>query len=695
MDVTYTDSAMKDLGELRGFRLDMEEGDERNDFELSLDIEGALRLEPGAIVYADGTEWGGVVDAVESSPADGLVRYTGRTWTGVLADKVLEPDAGQSHLAVSGEANAALLLLVERMGLSGRFTAPASDSGVRVSHTFERYCTGYAGIRAMLAASGAKLIVRCSAGVVELSAAPLADYSDGPDSDRADVSVRRVARPYNHLVSLGSGEGAQRAVRHDYADEEGNVSQTQTLFGLDERTAVYDYSNASAEELDEKGPEKLRELQEGSSWDASLLEGWEYDIGDVVPGIDILTGEEVHATVGGKIATVTDRGCSVEYRAGGTAFDASLSGSSEGSGGGVSYAAGKGISIVGRTINADVDSGDLEAVRETAESAYSTASGASAALAGKADKAHGHAIAEVSGLQAALEEKQPKGDYAEEGHEHSATDVTSGTLPVARGGTGAATKADAVANLLGSLSENTTVPNDENAVAQYVRATGVPGYYTFKSVWAYIKGKADALYAKVSHSHSAADITGGTLPLERGGTGAATAKAANYAILNSAELVEDEMTDDYTFAVVFGPSYSSSTRGALYKRTGSNVWAWIKKKADALYALKSHAHRYAGSDAEGGAANSAKECTGNSATAAKLKAARRITIAGAVRGSVEFDGSKDVTMTVQGDGEAANFLAAHPVGSTFEHPDNPGVTYGGTWRKQPGNMGCLKWERTA
>ena len=130
MDVTYTDQNLEDAGELHGFRLDIEEGDERNDFELSLDIEGDLRLETGALVYADGTEWGGVVDACESVPADGLVKYTGRTWTGVLADKILEPDPGQSHLAVSGDANAVLSQLIARMGLSGRFAAPAEASDI-------------------------------------------------------------------------------------------------------------------------------------------------------------------------------------------------------------------------------------------------------------------------------------------------------------------------------------------------------------------------------------------------------------------------------------------------------------------------------------------------------------------------------------------------------------------------------------
>lgn len=43
-------------------------------------------------------------------------------------------------------------------------------------------------------------------------------------------------------------------------------------------------------------------------------------------------------------------------------------------------------------------------------------------------------------------------------------------------------------------------------------------------------------------------------------------------------------------------------------------------------------------------ATSASKCTGNSATATKLATARKITLSGAIRGSVSFDGSSDVTI---------------------------------------------------
>ena len=46
----------------------------------------------------------------------------------------------------------------------------------------------------------------------------------------------------------------------------------------------------------------------------------------------------------------------------------------------------------------------------------------------------------------------------------------------------------------------------------------------------YLWGKLKAVFSAIGHKHSAADITGGTLPVARGGTGAATAAEALAAL---------------------------------------------------------------------------------------------------------------------------------------------------------------------
>ena len=386
-DICYTDSRRIDAGVLLGASLNVEWGDSGNDFELSVDISSPVRLDDGALVYVEGTEWGGVVDAREASATDGLMRYTGRSWHGVLRDRILCPDAGADYLSVSGEANSVLLSLVSRMGLGEVMTVSAAQSGISVRHQFDRYTDAYSGIRAMLAASGARLGISYDsrAGRAVLSAVKVADWSDGPTSDTADVDVKRVGRPYNHLICLGSGELRNRVVQHWYADAEGRVSSKQSLFGIDERATVYDYTNASAEQLSQDGPKKLAEYQTADVLEATLGFDGSYAVGDVVPGVDEDTGTEVSVTVGTVDVTVTADGVTATYRAGGTAASGSSASSAESSGGGASYTAGDGTSIVGRTIYADVTQAKLDAVSATAAKASSEVTGVATDLSMEAE----------------------------------------------------------------------------------------------------------------------------------------------------------------------------------------------------------------------------------------------------------------------------------------------------------------------
>lgn len=116
------------------------------------------------------------------------------------------------------------------------------------------------------------------------------------------------------------------------------------------------------------------------------------------------------------------------------------------------------------------------------------------------------------------------------------------------------------------------------------------------------------------------------------------------------------------------------------------------------YAAKSHQH--AASDVTSGVLPVARGGTGNGSgnapTASRLASAHTITLKGAVTGSAKFDGSADVTITCEGQGAAASFLAAHPVGSVYvtNSTTNPAGAYGGTWARVP-YMDGVAWRRTA
>lgn len=368
MVLVVHDPERGDLRELLDFELDLAFGSDENAFELTC----AERLAPaeGQVVFVDATEYGGVVDETSydaGRDATGTVTCKGRTWHGVLAGKRLLPDEGSARLSVSGKAGDVLASLVERMGLSGLFSAASDDTAV--SYTFERFCDGYSGLKAMAKANGRKVSMRRRGGKVELSLPPAVDYASKVDSDLLDFTLTSVHRCVNHLVCAGTGELEDRAVVHFYADAAGNVSHTQSLFGVDEIAALYDYSNADEEKLEEEGRKKLQEYQTQGSVEVEAHDDIDVDVGDVISARDNAHGRTVTATVAKKIVKVSRGVATYSYEVGSeTTTKTSGSGTAESSGG-HAYLAGKGLSLDGYTFSAEVDAAALDAVESKADEA--------------------------------------------------------------------------------------------------------------------------------------------------------------------------------------------------------------------------------------------------------------------------------------------------------------------------------------
>ena len=382
MVVVISDSELGDVRELEDFELDMAFGSDEN--AMSLECEAAHAPAEGQFVFIDGTEYGGVVDQARyeaGREASGSILCRGRTWHGILAGKRLLPDSGSGYLSVSGKAGDVLASLIERMGLSGLFTAAADDTSV--SHTFDRFVDGYSGLKAMAKANGRKVAMRRRGGKVEISLPPAVDYANKVDSDLLDFKLTSVHRCVNHLVCAGTGELEDRAVVHFYADSAGNVSHTQSLFGVDEISALYDYSNADEAQLEEEGRKKLQEYQTQGSVEVEAHDDIDVDVGDVISARDNAHGRTVTATVAKKIVKVSRGVATYSYEVGSeTTTKTSSSGTAESSGGGHAYLAGKGLTLSNYTFSAEVDADALAEVRGTAEDARRDAADAVQTWAG-------------------------------------------------------------------------------------------------------------------------------------------------------------------------------------------------------------------------------------------------------------------------------------------------------------------------
>lgn len=320
MDLIYMTANKEDLGVLQDYELDLAFGTDENNFECKIQA-GAHCCDAGFYLYMDGTEYGGIIDSIENNTEDEEVIYSGRTWHGLLNTKVLEPDTGEAYLVVSGEANSVIASLLSRMSLTDLFEASSENSGLTIrNYKMHRYVTGYNGVIKMLDSVSAKLEFAFRNGKVVLSAVPKHDYTQDEefDSDQVSFRVKKNFKSVNHLVCLGSGELENRMVIHLFTDRSGNISQTQTLFGMDEYAAVYDYSSVeSEEELILSGTEELKyrwgqdELSIGLDDTAD-----KYGVGDIVGAYDNITKITIAAAIVKKIVTIKDGQITISYEVG-------------------------------------------------------------------------------------------------------------------------------------------------------------------------------------------------------------------------------------------------------------------------------------------------------------------------------------------------------------------------------------------
>lgn len=90
MDLIYTNANREDVGVIPNYELDLAFGSGENDFECKLPVKMHC-CEPGSLIYIDGTEYGGIVDKIGSDTELHEVTYSGRTWHGILASKIILP----------------------------------------------------------------------------------------------------------------------------------------------------------------------------------------------------------------------------------------------------------------------------------------------------------------------------------------------------------------------------------------------------------------------------------------------------------------------------------------------------------------------------------------------------------------------------------------------------------------------------
>lgn len=397
-DVILADGKLTPHASVSQVTLDWACGTDENDFELTIDDPDAPEIERGWYFWLDGSDVGGRIVDRRVSVAGGTSTtiWIGQSWTGMLAAKILQPDANQDYLTVSGKLPDILKNLLKRIGLDTVFTVDSSDASTLSNWMFQnpRYVDAYTGLRTLLASCGRRLDFKASGNKILLGIVPVQTIANTIDSDLVDFKAETNRRAVNHLIGLGSQDLKNRLVVNCFADAKGAVSDKQTFSGVDEVCAIYDYSNADYDALKSETKKHLQELQTGGSVEVTLSDevGDGLRVDDKIVATDQASGVNVTAMVTKRIVKIDSGILTSTFEVGlpvqsaNANYSGSSSSSSGGSsGGGVSLTAGRGLSISGGTINAEVASEDLDSVRQAAESANRTASGFAAQI-GKANQ---------------------------------------------------------------------------------------------------------------------------------------------------------------------------------------------------------------------------------------------------------------------------------------------------------------------
>lgn len=313
MEMILTDADRLELSYLDiASYIDIDVGN-TNDFEISLSREDVRRygVKKGCCIFAPGTEFGGIIEDVQSNTEDAEITFTGYTWRGLLKHMVIEPPSGQSYLTVSGDANRILKQVLNK-GTGLLFEVPDVESGINISKHQFRYTTALEGLTAMLEKVNARLDIKAMQGETRdpfkliVRAVNIKNYSEDVEyngDNQIGVSVRDFGAGINHLICLGKGELTERTVVHLYVQLDGSIGKKQYYKGTNERTAVYDYSSAeNAEVLETEGKKRLKELMNYKSATANTSKT-DLAIGDIVSARDRDTGVSLSRPVVNKIYT--------------------------------------------------------------------------------------------------------------------------------------------------------------------------------------------------------------------------------------------------------------------------------------------------------------------------------------------------------------------------------------------------------
>ena len=316
MELIYADTIGVEIGFLTDFSLDLDIGD-TNDFEIAM-IANEKVMDFGWKIYANSTEYGGIISKIDVDTAPNKIAYSGQTWRGILSNYIISPPSGDDYKIVSGNVSTIISGLISDFGIGSLYSVAASEIAV-TNYQFDRYCTLLSGVEKMLKSVGYRLNIGCQNGAVTLTPTPIHDYSDeleySQDSN-INFRIQDNQNGVNHLVCLGQGDLRDRQVLNLYLLADGTIGTTQYYTGLSERADVFDFPAVeSLDELEKFGRERFALLLNSQKMEMTIGD-IAVELGDIVGGRERITGIYMKKPITQKIVKGDAYSMKISYKVG-------------------------------------------------------------------------------------------------------------------------------------------------------------------------------------------------------------------------------------------------------------------------------------------------------------------------------------------------------------------------------------------
>lgn len=313
MDIVRADSNRNELQFLNKVKIDIDVGVD-NDFEIQSSLANNC-LNIGDYFFIENGEYGGIVRDMTVDTANQQIRFNGRTFRGLLEERIIEPLTGDAYRTVSGNSASIMTTLLAECELDYLFTADAQESVYISSFRFDRYCTVLDGINKMLKSVGYRLSISYHDDFCYLGAVAVVDHSDSIEfSEDGNVTfVITKKTPPTHMLCLGGGELEVRTVVNLYLQADGTIGTTEHFKDNEKITYLYDF--VSSDDLETDGRAKFEELLKPEEMEMNIKD-IEVELYDIVGGREYITETYLSREVTQKIVVIEDDKMVISYKVG-------------------------------------------------------------------------------------------------------------------------------------------------------------------------------------------------------------------------------------------------------------------------------------------------------------------------------------------------------------------------------------------